>query len=77
MRQRKRKTHNPEKYAQLLENLARVRNTHNKTQAQVAACIGVSRPQYTLIESGYSTLSVDQLFSLAKLYGVTPDTLLS
>ena len=62
-------------YESVIGNIISLRRMHGKTQAQVAAGIGISRAQYTLIETGKSTLSIDQLISLAHFYRMAPGIL--
>lgn len=72
MRARHKVIRNREQYEHVLACLVQLREQRNKTQAQVAAGIALSRSQYTLIEKGQSTLSIDQLISLAQFYGIEP-----
>jgi len=59
---------NPEELEALKKTLKALRDMYGYTQAHVAAELGISRSQYTAIETGRSSLSYDHLCSLAKLY---------
>lgn len=48
-----------------------MRLEHCKTQEQVAEGINISRPQYTALEGGRSSVTFDNLCSLAAFYRVS------
>lgn len=61
----------PTLYERLRTLLRDLRLTSGRTQAQVAEALGLSRPQYTAIETGGSVLTLGNLFALARVYGIS------
>ncbi len=53
-----------------------LRVLHCYTQAQIAAFLGISRPTYTLYESGKREPTKTSLLKLADLYHVSIDYLM-
>ncbi len=60
----------------LADNLIFLRNIKGLTQEQVAEVIGISRQSYSKWEQGETCPGIDKCDKLAKLYGVTIDSLL-
>ncbi|HCS93422.1 MAG: helix-turn-helix domain-containing protein [Bavariicoccus seileri] len=60
----------------IFKNIAKLRHKHHLTQDQVAKQLGLSRSQYSHIETGRNELSVSTLLKLAQLYDVSTDYLL-
>ncbi len=56
--------------------LRECRLAHNKSQAEVAEVLGVSRTAYTAIETGQNGISADKLVKLANFYRCSTDELL-
>lgn len=56
-----------------LRRLRDLREDHDYTQKYVAEILKITRPQYSLYETGKRDISVDYLIILAKLYNVTID----
>ena len=59
------------------DRLRIARGTTGKTQDEVAAIIGVSRPTLISIEKGQRKVRAEELDTLAKLYGVSVNSLLA
>ena len=60
----------------LKENLMMLRKLNGYSQEQIAERISISRQAYAKWESGATVPDVDKAASLAKVYGVTLDSLL-
>ena len=60
----------------LRENLVMLRKLNGYSQEQVAEKIGISRQAYAKWETGATVPDVDRACSLARVYGVTLDSLL-
>ena len=52
-----------------------MREDNDKTQAEIAMVLGITRPQYHLYESGKREIPVHHLIKLAKFYNVSLDYL--
>lgn len=59
------------------ERLRIARSATGKTQDEIATAIGVSRPTLVSIEKGLRKVRAEELDSLAKLYGVSANSLLA
>jgi len=59
-----------------MSKLKKLRKTHGYTQGEIAEKIGVSRPTYTVIESGGRELKESHIAVLADLYSMTPDEII-
>lgn len=57
------------------DNLVLLRDLHGFTQEQVAEAVGISRQSYAKWEQGETVPDIDKCDKLAKLYGVTIDSL--
>lgn len=55
------------------KRLKDLREDHDLTQAQLSKFLGISRPQYSLYETGKRTIPIDLLSKLAKLYNTSID----
>ncbi len=53
-----------------------LREDHDKTQAEVAAYLGMQQPQYYRYERGFRDVPTDVLIALARLYATSVDYLL-
>ena len=53
-----------------------LREDHDLTQRQLAACLGITQPQYFRYEQGYRDLPTDLLIALADIYDTSTDYLL-
>lgn len=53
-----------------------LREDHDRTQAEVAAYLGMKQPQYYRYERGFRDVPTDVLIALARLYGTSVDYLL-
>lgn len=53
-----------------------LREDHDLTQRQLAACLGITQPQYFRYERGYRDLPTDLLIALADIYNASTDFLL-
>ncbi|BAN00917.1 helix-turn-helix domain-containing protein [Ilumatobacter coccineus] len=62
---------------QLGTRLRASRRTHGLTMREVAARTGISQPFLSQIERGQAAPSLTTMFTLAELYGVTPEMLLA
>ena len=60
----------------LKENLVMLRNMHGYSQEQIAEKIGISRQAYAKWESGATIPDIEKCSLLAKVYGVTVDSLI-
>ena len=60
----------------LKDNLAMLRNINGYSQEQIAEKIGISRQAYAKWENGMTVPDVNKALRLAKVYGVTLDSLL-
>jgi transcriptional regulator with XRE-family HTH domain len=58
------------------QRLRDIREDCDKTQAEIAAVLGITTQQYQLYESGKREIKAHQLASLAKFYNVSADYLL-
>ena len=61
----------------LADNLVILRNIKGLTQEAVAEAIGISRQSYSKWEQGETIPDVDKCDKLAKLYGVTIDSIVN
>ena len=61
----------------LKENISMLRNVKGYSQEEVAEKIGISRQAYAKWEKGESVPDVERCQKLAKLYGVTIDSLVN
>lgn len=52
------------------------RSRSNLTQQQVSDLMGINRTTYTYYETGKSEPSIDNLYKLTKIFGITYDDLL-
>ncbi len=55
------------------KRLKDLREDHDLTQLQVAEFLNISRPQYSLYETGKRTIPIDLLSKLAKFYQTSID----
>lgn len=60
----------------LKENLMMLRNIHGFSQEQIAEKINISRQAYAKWESGATVPDIEKCSLLAKVYGVTVDSLI-
>jgi AbrB family looped-hinge helix DNA binding protein len=60
----------------LKDNLILLRNMHGFTQEEIAEKIGISRQAYAKWESGATIPDIEKCSCLAKLYGITIDSLI-
>jgi putative transcriptional regulator len=58
-------------YQQVVERIVKLREQSGLTQEEVARALGLSRQRYSLVEKGERDLSIEELESLAGLFGVT------
>ncbi|MBQ7106402.1 MAG: helix-turn-helix transcriptional regulator [Clostridia bacterium] len=58
------------------EILRELREDSDKTQAEIAGELNISRPQYHLYESGKRQFKLEHIQKLCKLYGVSSDYIL-
>ncbi|AEV68329.1 helix-turn-helix domain-containing protein [Acetivibrio clariflavus] len=59
----------------LKDNLVMLRNIHGYSQEEIAEKIGISRQAYTKWESGATIPDIEKCSCLAKVHGVTIDSL--
>lgn len=59
----------------MVNNLRKLRKSHNLTQKEVAAILGISQQQYSSYELSSSLLTIDKALILADFYNVTLDYL--
>ena len=64
-----------EEMEMLKENLAMLRGIHGYSQEEIASRIGISRQAYAKWESGATVPDIEKCIRLAKVYGVTIDSL--
>ncbi len=57
------------------ENLKQARKDMGLTQKEVAAKMLMTQQQYSRFENGVFQLNYEQILTLCKLYGITPNTL--
>ncbi|MBQ4509288.1 MAG: helix-turn-helix transcriptional regulator [Clostridia bacterium] len=57
------------------QRLRDLREDKDKTQADIAKLLGISRQHYSLYEKGERELPMHHFITLAKFYGVTLDYL--
>ena len=55
------------------KRLKDLREDHDLTQLQIAEFLDISRPQYSLYETGKRTIPIDLLSKLAKYYKTSID----
>lgn len=60
-------------YNEILRDL---REDKDKTQADIAAMLGITRPQYHLYESGKRQFKLEHIRQLCAYYGVSADYIL-
>ena len=60
----------------LKDNLIMLRNIHGYSQEEIAEKIGISRQAYAKWESGATIPDIEKCSCLAKIYGVTIDSLI-
>ncbi len=60
----------------LKDNLIMLRNIHGYSQEEIAENIGISRQAYAKWESGATIPDIEKCSSLAKVYGITIDSLI-
>ena len=60
----------------LKDNLIMLRNMHGYSQEEIAEKIGISRQAYAKWESGATIPDIEKCSCLAKVYGVTIDSLI-
>ncbi len=58
------------------EILRELREDKDKTQAEIAAILKITRPQYHLYESGKRQFKIEHIKTLCKYYGVSADYVL-
>ncbi len=59
--------------ALFLRRLRDLREDHDLSQADVAACLGISQTVYSRYERGYQTIPLEHLIALSKHYKVSLD----
>lgn len=59
------------------ENIKKVRKEKGMLQKQVAAEVGLDQSNYNKIENGQRQPSIEVLYKLAKLFGMTTDQLIN
>lgn len=64
-------------YNDFLDRIKSVRKSRHLEQKEVAHAIGKERSVYTRKEKGTTPITVDELFLLASILGLTPEDLLS
>ena len=57
------------------QNLKDARNENNLTQKEVAAMLKMTQQQYSRFENGIFELNYNQIVTLCKLYGISPNDL--
>ena len=60
-----------ENYTQVVERIVKLREQSGLTQEAVAKCLSLSRQRYMLVEKGERDLSIEELETLAGLFGVS------
>ena len=55
------------------KRLKDLREDHDYTQQKISEILGISRPQYSLYETGKTTIPIDLLSKLSKLYNTSID----
>ena len=65
-----------EDVSMLKENLIMLRNIHGYSQEKIAEKINISRQAYAKWESGATVPDIEKCSLLAKVYGVTADSLI-
>ena len=58
------------------KRIRELREDHDMTQRQVAACLSMTQPQYFRYEQGYRDIPTDVLIALADLYHTSTDYIL-
>jgi transcriptional regulator with XRE-family HTH domain len=61
----------------IAENIKALRNLFSYTQEQISTLIHTSRSSYALYESGKKVPNTELLISLAEVYNITVDTIIS
>lgn len=61
----------------IIENLRRLREKNELKQEYIAKKLGVTKSQYSRIENGETTLSLEKALILADLYDISLDELLN
>lgn len=56
--------------------LKNLREEHGKSRREIAAALGVSYSTYAHYESGLRRVSLEQILTLCKVYGVTAEELI-
>jgi len=59
------------------ENIKKIRKERGMLQKQVAAEVGLDQSNYNKIENGQRQPSIEALYKLAKLFGMTTDQLIN
>ena len=55
------------------QRICDLREDNDKTQAEIASILNITRPQYSLYESGKRELPMHHFITLAKFYNVSLD----
>lgn len=61
----------------IIENLKKLREKNELKQEFIAKKLGITKSQYSRIENGETTLSLDKAIILADLYNITIDELIN
>lgn len=61
------------KYYEIFRDL---REDKDKTQAEIAELLNITRPQYHLYESGKRDFKIKHIVALCKYYGISSDYIL-
>ena len=61
----------------IIENLRKLREKNDLKQEYIAKILGITKSQYSRIENGETTLSLDKAILLADLYNITIDELIN
>ena len=57
--------------------IKQIRNQKNLSQSSVAKSLGLSRPSYSLVESGIKELTVEQFYKLSDILQIRPQDLMT
>ena len=60
---------------QVYRRMRDLREDHDKTQAEIAAVLGLQQPQYARYENGTNEIPLHYFILLARYYGVSLDYL--
>jgi transcriptional regulator with XRE-family HTH domain len=60
----------------ICKRIKELRKKHGYSQEEVAALLNMGQSTYSELESGLSGFQIDRLYDIAKLYGVSIDSIL-